>query len=730
MRGAAGASPCRGTRSAPLRVAAKRSVSKRVGDCGAGHFLGACVLWLVVGLLATSGRALWAQGGRPAARPIGLDVSLVATKRLAAAQEFVGRGEWTAAIDALERLSRDFGDQMVEVEPGRFLKVPDAATAVLLQMSPPGLAQYRLRVDPLMQPVYERAFERRNPEEMRRVVAEGFASSFGDNALWWLGEEAWEQGDLDAARGFWTAMLPLPGGDDEPAPLVFRYPDTEFAPEQIRARLVLCSIMQGAHGQARHELEAFRALHPAAEGQLAGRVGDLAETLESILSDVDSRGLAGMKQPPPPQMEIVSWTRDLPAAELPLIERSRPGLPSAGPLAYVPVVWADSVLTTDGRSVWANRLSDGSATWPSGAEGEPGLIYSDRSRDVTLNLPTAGVPRFTGVVSEGRYYARMGPPVVVAAQRSLRMFESRLICLDLAGAEGRLAWSAAPDETLATPGWTFSGAPLVDGDSLFVPLRRPAPQMEIGVACLSASTGQLLWETSICSDLQERPATHHLVDEERLALGNGFVYRYCGSGSVAALERATGKTRWLTTYPALSAAAEDVSDERELRSAVPLFARGRLYLAPRHSDELLAIDAASGVVLWRRREPGRIRDLIAARDGVLIAAGDQLWGIECDSGRVSWTVGFSDPQGFGYGRGLQVGGDVYWTTREELFVVDAQRGLIRRRLPLNVLRGTTGGNLATGGGVLLIAQPRRLTAFGPTVEHSAADDLRNSSQEK
>ena len=631
--------PPRLHRAGPPRTFPRRDPLTRRAIIRAG------LLLLIVTLFATPNVRLSGQETRSPARPIGLDVSLIATKRLAAAREFIDQGEWTAASEALEQLTRDYGDRMVEVEPGRFLNVAYGAEALLVQMPPPGLAEYRVRIDPIVQPIYERALERDDPSEMQRVASEGFASSFGDDALWWLAEEAWERGDLDAARARWTAMLPLPGEVDE-RPLVLRFPDTEFEMAQIRARLVLCSIMQGDQRQARRELEAFQTLHPSAQGKLAGREGDLAATLESIVSEVGSRGLTEARQPPQPTLTHVNWSVELPSARLPLIERARPGLPAVGPLAYSPVIWTDSVLTTNGRSVWAHRLADGSPTWPSSDAVEPGLIYSDRSADVSLDLPTAGVPRYTSCVSGGRYYARMGMPVVVQAQRSLRLPESRLICLDLAGAEGRLVWSATTNETLAAPGWTFSGAPLVQGDSLYVPLRRSAPQMGIGIACLSAQTGDLIWETTVCSDLQDRPATHHLVDEERLTLGNGLVYRHCGSGNVAAVDAVTGQVRWLTTHSSIPADPSEMSDEQQQRRAIPLFARGRLFLAPRNSHELLAVDAVSGVILWRRNEPGRIRDLIASSDGMLIAAGDQLLGARSGHRTRRVDGGFHRPSGF------------------------------------------------------------------------------------
>ena len=46
--------------------------------------------------------------------------------------------DWNAAIEGLQSLSVDFGDALVEVEPGRCLNVRAACTALLCTLPAPG----------------------------------------------------------------------------------------------------------------------------------------------------------------------------------------------------------------------------------------------------------------------------------------------------------------------------------------------------------------------------------------------------------------------------------------------------------------------------------------------------------------------------------------------------------------------------------------------------------------
>lgn len=673
-------------------------------------------LLLLIGLagLAAGQESSFSRGASPG------DASLVAQKRLAGAQEFAAAGEWDAAIDAFDELGREFGRALIEVEPGRFLNVRRACSALAARLPAAGLLRYRRRVDGSLGELYRVALERGDPEGMRRVVREGFAGSRADDALAWLAEAEWHAGRPDAARALWTLLLP-PGETTEPAPLVLRYPDADLTPADVRARLVLCSLIEGNTRQAEEELAAFRRLHADAAGYLCGEEGLLAPILERTLADSrewlpTAGGASGVEDELRlPRLEALRWERPLPAAGLPIVQSLRPALTATSPLSYLPAVWRDVAIVNDGHTVWGWRLADGGPAWPTGAADDDGAIYASPTPRVDLQHPTAGVPRWTVVVAEGRCYAHMGRPIATAAAGELWRPESSLVCLDLAQGEGRLAWSVTPEQALEQPEWTFTGAPVAADERVFVPLRRATPQIETGVACLDAATGRRLWQRRVCSALAQAPAAYHLVEQDQLAVGGDLVFHSAPAGMVAALERETGIVRWAVTYAARERSPAERSDPARSGLCRLLCAHGAVYAAPPDTDELLAIDAESGVVLWRRPAGARIVELASVVDGVLIAAGDQLWGLDAMTGENAWpgAVGYSDPAGFGYGRPAVAGERVYWTTREDLFVVEARSGRILRRTRLPLSAGRSGGNLIVAGETLLVARPEQVDALGP-----------------
>jgi hypothetical protein len=67
------------------------------------------------------------------------------------------------------------------------------------------------------------------------------------------------------------------------------------------------------------------------------------------------------------------------------------------------------------------------------------------------------------------------------------------------------------------------------------------------------------------------------------------------------------------------------------------------------------------------------------------------------------------------GRGLVAGDEVYWPTRNEIYVIHAMTGgQSRNPIPLGTI-SDAGANLAAAHGRLVVAGPDKLTVFGPAV---------------
>ncbi len=72
------------------------------------------------------------------------------------------------------------------------------------------------------------------------------------------------------------------------------------------------------------------------------------------------------------------------------------------------------------------------------------------------------------------------------------------------------------------------------------------------------------------------------------------------------------------------------------------------------------------------------------------------------------------PRPRGFGRGVLAGSEIYWPTRERIYVFDQGSGRqVRQPIELAAL-GVQGGNLVIHDGVMLVASADELVAFNAT----------------
>jgi hypothetical protein len=224
---------------------------------------------------------------------------------------YVDDSQWDEAVETLREVMETQAGKVVAVAPGRYVGVADYCHLLVSALPVEALELYRGRVDPLAEKWYQDALAVRDAARLRQIVAEMYCSSWGDDALWHLGEIALERGEHAAARGYWEALIQQPpamvdaaqyrqatehGGldasdfelltrrylrdtavepplyrlvqsppisDEENARLVqiwtnlklpytrLAYPRSAIPKADIRARLILVSILEGNLGRAR-----------------------------------------------------------------------------------------------------------------------------------------------------------------------------------------------------------------------------------------------------------------------------------------------------------------------------------------------------------------------------------------------------------------------------------------------------------------------------------------------
>jgi outer membrane protein assembly factor BamB len=604
----------------------------------------------------------------------------------------------------------------------------------LASLPPDALALYRSRVDPMARRWYEQGVNDRDRRLLLDVVEQAFASSWGDNALAALGEMALESADYAAARAYWEKVIPAqpPAGTPHTWLCV---PDTELDLAAIRARLVLVSILEGSLGRAEEEVGRFAELHPDARGRFGGPEVNYAEALSSLLAESKNW---------PPRPSSPDWptfagsplrsrtaSEKVDPAEVAWRIGLRPSVPandaiwgSAGPtrrvaedavrpLSYHPIVVGDLVFVNSQVEILAVDLHTAQPAW--GAMRPE--IYRDpfdRQVHALYNPPNnLGVPRFTMTAFDGKLYARMGSAVTGRPpEPELARETGCLVCLDVE-AQGRLMWRIDPPE------WelSFEGSPVTDGARVYVAMRRSDIQPQAHVACFEASSGRLLWRQFVCAAETPARGMLHESTHNLLTLHRDTLYVNTNLGAVAALSARDGRLQWVSLYPRARKGDLVKPGPHFCRDLTPcLYHRGTLLVAPADSRQIVALDAATGQILWQTgTEVEDVVHLLGVAHDQLIASGDKLYWISLkadDAGRVRhlWPDGHEK---LGYGRGVLAGDCVYWPTREKIYVFDQATGRPRREISL-ARHDTTGGNLLIAGGYLLIAGPDQLVALRST----------------
>ncbi len=758
-------------------------------------------LLLVIVLAATlagQAQAQFAIGPVEISGAVALDeVDSAVRAHLERVRAYVSERQWDEAVETLRQVMETHGGKMTAIAPGRYVNLADYCHLQISGLPDEALALYRQRVDPMAQQWYHEALPRRDAGRLAELVDKLYCSSLGDDALWALGEIELERGHYGAARRCWEQLIELPPGrvtaaqfeaardqpglpaeqrallerwyvvestgsqqdyhlrtdtllpDADAGRLValwkqqqvpasrLAYPATSLPHADIRARLILVSILEGSLDRARDELSVFERLHPTAKGRLAGRDVQYAEALAALLAaaarwpavsaDDDWPTFAGS----PARNKIAPRRLDLGPAAFEPINLGEPvvadlsnsriyslrriGEDSQRLLSYHPVVVGSLLLVCDQSRIYAFNVETGQPAWPvADSKRPPGEIYVDENAALVARLGgRLGVPRFTMTVSEGKLLARMGSQVT---SRPLEATDGHsggyLVCLDLTS-QGRLLWKLTLDRP-EDEKWAFEGAPLVDGAQVLVAMRKSDVRPQAHVAAFDLQTRRLRWRTLVCAAETPGGGQSEEMSHNLLTLHEGVVYYTTNLGAVGAVSARDGRLRWATVYPRAKKANPDGQDRRTAhfyRDLNPcVYDRGRLLVAPGDCESIFALDAATGQRLWTTQLPEDAVHLLGVGKGNLLASGDALWWIDARQGKVLKRWPDTSPRG--YGRGVLMGDQVVWPTAGELYIFDqdATRPMLRDPIPL-AERGAAGGNLLAAGSRLFIAAPDKIFGF-------------------
>lgn len=760
--------------------------------------LGALTL-LVIGL---AGAAHGQFEGQPILSP---DVTVeeidqVALSQLQRADKFFAEQQHSDGLETLLRAVEHESQRLVPVmgkslPKGFTTYVPlrDEGQRRLCAMAitaPEALRLYRSQVDAEARTLFETARKERDEELLRRIVESYLASSIGDDAAMLLGDAALSRGDVAGARRAWLKLHPSLRTSDTAASelgiypglpwflalrgreqssfmppllewltrpsadsLLAAHPDSDIPLAEMRARLVVASILEGNRQRAQWELGVFRDLHAGQQGKLAGRTGEYVELLRQMLEQSRTWESLPIGDDWPtfggsPERSHIA-ADDVDVAGEPLWEVELPPLKGdrdligAGrlrvaenpdeALSYHPIVIGNLAIVADGRSLRAFNVDSGAPAWEV-------LLRESPTIDLITNRQV-GLPRFTVSAAAGLAMIAFPAPVLPAARApTIRRDDlSRLVAVDLV--TRKLVFEVVADDATMV----FAGTPIIDRGHVFVAVRKQAEiRPRAMAACYDLASGRRLWLQDVCS--AESLGQGNLAEfaSSLLTLSHGTLYYNTNLGAVAALSADDGAIRWLVKYPRATFPAQkpERSDRHFFRDLNPCVVhQGQVLCAPADCDRIFSLDAASGQLVWTL-PPGDVVDvvhLLGVKENYLLASGDYLYWIDVVTGQVATQFpqalpigpGLALPSPRGMGRGTLTGDNVYFPTESSIEVF-AQRpeksGMFyvpKRVEQIDLsLRNAQGGNIVVAGKHLLLASGAQLFCFGehPPNEKPANDE--------
>lgn len=671
-------------------------------------------------------------------------------------QAFRDAEQWGEVVETLRQVMEGNNGQLIQLSDDHWVSVLEYCHLQLAGLPEEALTIYRQQVDPQARQAYDRGIEQRDRAALTSVLEQHYCSSWGDDALYALGELSIEQGDFGLARAYFSQLVPTPPELQTTGPTRKAYPDTDLNLAEIGARLILCSIFEGSPARAARELEQFRrepkpgeppsaAGHPDAVGSLAGREVNLGETLASLLeaspswaAPVPARGwdtFAGNMRrdriAQPLSSGIVwQWEHELP--EVPALEASiarnygfrpnRVAEDNESLLSYHPVVHDDLVLLNNEMQVFAFNLKTGAAAW---GLDDPVIFRDEEAAASRMSYRNSlGAPRYTMTVADDKLYVRMGSMITSGGgDLTNRRAKGYLLCLDLK-AQARVVWRIIPDD----PQWSFEGAPCVVGNDVFVAVKHSDVQHpRAHVDCYDARTGRKKWRQFVCgSDTvghnQLSESTHTL-----LTVFRDTIYFNTNLGAVAALRTSDGQLKWVYQYKRASGEDLSVQAAHFYRDLTPcVYHEGQIFVAPSDSASILALDAVTGQRLWENALAEDAIHLLGVGGGNLIASGDRLYwfSLEKEGKLVArWPEGDS-PRGFG--RGILSGDSVLWPSRESIYVFNQADHRWTGEIPLAEHRRAVDGSNLNGGNLLVIDDKLLIAGSDKLVALSAGTTQRTA----
>ncbi|GEM_PF-5276819 len=611
-------------------------------------------------------------------------------------------GEYDKAIAWYETgLARYGGSLFPTATPGLYRPLEAWVRERIAALPPPELARYRLKLDAEADVLLASAREKTDPAPAAMALERFGLSARGRAAAALLGELDLERGLAGTAARSWEAAVQdeTLGGSPDPMDL---------------ARLALLRARQGRLKEAQDLADRLARMAPAltlaiSDGEQIP-APDLAAWLGRSIphtnrSHPDEWPALGGDMARNASCPSVLWVEPTPSYERPIkfpwaatpaqqqqilqqqmgVVSPRPILPCHGALGQGAFVFSRgdqmSYLDPETGKLFRAEVSG----WPGG--------NSRIQPQVLQNMPPRAL---SATLAQGIAVASLLRPTPAApprrgwgGQMSGMLPRFGLVARDLAN--GKLKWYFPREEDEDFDIFDIRTAPVVCGDVLVAACTRITTSCEVSLVGLDVKTGSLLWRRFLCaSPLQQNNMGLAITPEPGLSAEGSLVVCATQRGAVVAVDAETGRTRWAFRYdvsPVADAGKLGMRGMRGMRGmqgwnplamaapwkpfSPPVLSGGTAFVLPADSDQILALDMASGRRLWQK--PTESDQILGISRGRVVLTGG-LKGVlfSCDLGAEAFR--FSIPSGGACGRGLVTRDLLLIPTQTGIHTVDLGTG--------------------------------------------------------
>lgn len=492
-------------------------------------------------------------------------------------------GEFGPAVDRLHRLLQVESGGVMPVAPGRFYGLRLAVVLTLANLPPAGLQAVEALARRDAGPLGTADLHHLLPEQLELLASRFPTASAGRAARARLGDLCFERGDGLGALSHYRAWL-------------------DSAPLRSQAEATATARWLGA--------ELLREPRPARAAFQERRLpAALAAVLEALPASLDPHGASafggggdGSVPAALPAGRPEPWLSE---------DLAAPGFDGPGAFAMHATGDLDGIYVSTGRQLLAFDLLRRSLAWASPAPmQEQGRGRGDDDQN-QINQDQVLAASYSGdvVVAALQVPDRSANVDFLNGYRIISKLPLRRL-FAFSRRTGKQLWAHFDElegpRTRRFRGHDVCGPPLCLGDTVYVPIHDRSGAIAFSIGAYDLHTGALKWRRLVCSSQQEVNMFGNARSEfaaSPLAAHGGVLFGASNLGVVYALELATGRVRWITSYEVVRMPATQFRGQQVrpvfFANNLPVVRDGVVCLTPLDSPTVLAFEAETGHLLWQ-----------------------------------------------------------------------------------------------------------------------------------